>query len=434
MAWWLAYHGPTHAPARNLMLHRLKHNLIGVIGLLGCLVGGVLDGSHFMMKGISEEMPLGRAALWCASWFTPAPSAIRAGTDRDELTVQLFMIAYAALMLLFALLFWLRTSGATRRLGWRGDAMLLVQLLIALSYPQGLLYLLAAELGLVLALRSGLRWLGLQLLLLALLTLLPLPGNESTRSDGWVKTVLLDLGTMALWQCIAYGIGHMAAVERRGRIELAAANGELRATQLLLTDTVRSAERLRIARDLHDIVGHHLTALNLHLDLSLRQSGAAAPPALATARALAQGLLAEVRVVVGSERRDQHIDLREALAALCAGIPQPRIALSFEPGLEIASPAVAHTLFCCAQEAISNAVRHAAAGQLHIVLARAADGASVTLRIEDDGCGSSTDREGNGLRGMRERLALLGGELKAGNRPQRGFGMEIVLPAGALAA
>lgn len=414
------------------MLHRFKNNLIGIIGLLGCLVGGALDTTHFRLSGVNLETPLGQVVLWCASRFTPAPSPIRAGTDRDELAVLLFLIAYVALMLLFALLFWLRTgSGAARRPAWRGHALLAAQMAIGLSYPHSLLYLVAAELGLVLALRSGLRWLMLQVLLLVLLVLLPLAGSESTRSDGWVREVLLDLGTMALWQTIAFGIGHMAAVERRGRIELAAANGELRATQLLLADTVRSAERLRIARDLHDIVGHHLTALNLHLDLSLRQSGAAAPPALATARELAQGLLAEVRVVVGSERHAQRIDLREALAALCAGIPQPRIVLRFEPGLEIASPAVAHTLFCCVQEAISNAVRHAAAGRLDIELARAEDGASVRLCVEDDGGGSRVAAEGNGLRGMRERLALLGGELKAGNRPRRGFGVEIVLPAGA---
>ncbi|MES2160391.1 MAG: histidine kinase [Pseudomonadota bacterium] len=419
------------------MLHRFKNNLIGIIGLLGCVVGGALDIIHFRLSGVKTDMPLGQLALWIASGFTPAPSAIRAGTDRDELTVLLFLIAYVALMLLFGLLFWLRTSSAgaaARRPAWQGQAMLAAQMAIALSYPHSLLYLVAAELGLVLGLRSGLRWLALQVLLLVLLVLAPLPGNDTTRSDGWVREVLLDLGTMALWQGIAFGIGHMAAVERRGRIELAAANGELRATQLLLADTVRSAERLRIARDLHDIVGHHLTALNLHLDLSLRQSGAAAPPALATARALAQGLLAEVRVVVGSERGMQRIDLREALSALCAGIPQPRIALRFAPGLEIASPAVAHTLFCCVQEAISNAVRHAAAGQLDIELARADDGLSVRLRIEDDGAGSRATEEGNGLRGMRERLALLGGELKAGNRPRRGFGMEIVLPSGAVAA
>ena len=422
------------------MPHRFKLNLIGIIGLIGllsCLVGGALDITHFLLGDVNLNLPLGHVALWCASWFTPAPSAIRAGTDRQQLAALLLQFAYVALMLAFALLFWLRTSGsaaAARRPAWRGHAMLLAQMLIAFSYPRWLLYLLAAEFGVMLALRSGLRWLGLQVALLLLLELSPLPGDDAIRNDGWLKFLLLDLGVAVLWQGIAFGIGHMSAVERRGRIELAAANGELRATQLLLTDTVRSAERLRIARDLHDIVGHHLTALNLHLDLSLRQSGAAAPPALATARELAQSLLAEVRVVVGGERRAQRIDLREALAALCAGIPQPRIALHVEPGLEIVSPVVAHTLFCCVQEAISNAVRHAAAGQLDITLGRTADGATVVLRIEDDGGGSSAREEGNGLRGMRERLALLGGELTAGNRPQRGYGMRIVLPAGAGAA
>lgn len=131
----------------------------------------------------------------------------------------------------------------------------------------------------------------------------------------------------------------------RARLELGAANAELRATQLLWADTVRGSERLRIARDLHDIVGHHLTALNLHLDPAQRRGPEQAAPALATAHQLAQGLLAQMRGVVGAERHGQRIDLRTALLALCAGIPAHRTELAYEAELEIKSGlALEHTL------------------------------------------------------------------------------------------
>jgi signal transduction histidine kinase len=189
---------------------------------------------------------------------------------------------------------------------------------------------------------------------------------------------------------------------------------------------VRDSERLRIARDLHDSVGHHLTALKLHLDLAVRQSSEPVPASLRTSSELAGALLAEVRTVVSAERGARRIDLRHALATLCAGIPTPRIALLMDDSFAIASPALAHALFRCAQEAISNAVRHAGAATMTIEIARHGD--ELTMRVADDGRGSRKAGEGNGLRGMRERLALLGGHLQAGDRQPRGYAIQVTLP------
>jgi signal transduction histidine kinase len=180
---------------------------------------------------------------------------------------------------------------------------------------------------------------------------------------------------------------------------------------------------------LHDAIGHHLAALNLQLDLALRQVGSHANESVQTARALAQCLLAEVRIVVGSERAQQDFNLRQALETLCAGIPAPRIALSCDDRLELHSPTLAHTLFCAMQEAISNTVRHAGAKVMHIVLSNGNEG--LTISISDDGKGLPTMaalHAGNGLRGMRERIEAHGGTLEAANRPEGGFGMQIRLP------
>lgn len=409
-----------------------QRHVIGLIGLAGCLFSGVFEGANMFFKGGAQDTPLAWAAYGVASLFTPGASLLRAGSERQILAGTLALYAYAVLIVVFAWLFWRRCAPSPQRSAASANAMLALQLAIALVYPQSLLYLLAAELGMVLALRRGLLWLGAQQVLLFIVVLAPLVGNDNLRGDHYFRLELVELGTMAVWQAIAFGIGFMAASERRGRIALDAANAELRATQLLLLDTVRAAERMRIARDLHDIVGHHLTALHLHLDLALRQQGEQAPAALQTARTLAQSLLSQVRTVVGAERNSQRIDLREALAALCSGIPAPRIELSIEEGLEIDSAALAHALFCCVQEAISNAVRHAGAGVLTIALARR--GEHIALRIGDDGRGDGGAPEGHGLRGMRERLAALGGSVTAFNLPLRGYALDIAVPCAGSAA
>ncbi len=132
-----------------------------------------------------------------------------------------------------------------------------------------------------------------------------------------------------------------------------------------------------------------------------------------------------MRSVVSSERADQRIDLRSALATMCAGIPSPRIVLLFDEQLDIASPVMANTIFHCVQEALTNAVRHAQADQLTIDIGERNGALVLTLR--DDGCGGANTAEGNGLRGMRERVADLGGTLRL-DPPGRGFGLVIALP------
>ncbi len=137
-------------------------------------------------------------------------------------------------------------------------------------------------------------------------------------------------------------------------------------------------------------------------------------------------MLSEVRQVVSATRDERNMNLRLALQTLCAGIPVPRIALDYPATLEIASPLLAHTVFCCVQEAISNAVRHAEAQHVTVALHHAAG--LLHLRIEDDGVAMTKVTEGNGLRGMRERLDEFGGELSVKKRQSRGFSLAISVP------
>lgn len=400
------------------MIERFRRNLIGTIGALASLAIGGLEIAKAWTYGPAIvphiDLPSKTVALAIASRIN--------GADSLQLTYWLFLATYAVLLLLFAALLWQRTSRAGKPPAAAGNYMLALQMLIAVFTSPLLLYLVAVELAFMLPLRQALKWLALQFLLVLSVSL---ANSLGAHGSPLAFTLIELLSTLAL-QALAFGIGCLATIERRSRLALAASNKELLATQIFLDDTVRASERMRIARDLHDIIGHQLTALHLHLDLASRQAGDQAPQALRTSSELAHGLLAEVRAVVSSERREHAIDVRQALETLCSGIPAPRIELRLEEGLRIDSPVLAHTVFCCVREAISNASRHAGANLLRIDVR--SHGAEVVVVAQDDGGGSGGKAEGNGLRGMRERLALQGGFLKAGDLPQRGYGLEIRLP------
>jgi signal transduction histidine kinase len=402
---------------------------LGVIGVVGMslLLGG-FDLVLAALRGPSfDELhtPLGQFVAMVASQFAPAPSLTRAGSDRNALIAMLYFGATALRTLLFALLAVRLLRPNAQRPSAAGQWLLAGQLLLGLCGDADLLFVLSVELALVLPLRRGLAWLLLQMLAYVLIQAF-IAYSAAILSDAQMRLRLLYLGMEVIVHAIVFAVVHLATRERRGRRALAAAHAELLATQSLLGDMVRDSERLRIARDLHDSVGHHLTALKLHLDLAVRQSSEPVPASLRTSSELAGALLAEVRTVVSAERGARRIDLRHALATLCAGIPTPRIALLMDDSFAIASPALAHALFRCAQEAISNAVRHAGAATMTIEIARHGD--ELTMRVADDGRGSRKAGEGNGLRGMRERLALLGGHLQAGDRQPRGYAIQVTLP------
>lgn len=213
---------------------------------------------------------------------------------------------------------------------------------------------------------------------------------------------------------------------------LARANRELRSAQALVADRVRDAERLRISRELHDAWGHELTALGLQLEIAshVTEPGRAGDHVM-QAKALARALLGKVRDVVAALREAERCDLREALEALARSVPTPAVHVDIAPGLRV-GPDQAHALIRCAQEAVTNAVRHAGASNLWLQVAP--DGDGVRLVARDDGrappaASASASAPGSGLIGMRERVECLGGRLAV--RTGVGFTLDAWLPAGA---
>jgi signal transduction histidine kinase len=224
----------------------------------------------------------------------------------------------------------------------------------------------------------------------------------------------------------AFMSGVVALKQNEARDQLRKVNSELRATQALLADNTRIAERVRIARELHDLVGHHLTALTLNLEVATHLVDGKALEHVQQAHSLAKLLLVDVREVVSDMRLDDKVDLSAALQTLVSGMPEPRIHLDLPLELALTDPVRAQVMLRCAQEMITNSVRHAQAENLWIGLEH--DREKVALSARDDGQGVKTVERGNGLNGMAERLKALGGGLEIESKPGAGFRLQAWVP------
>lgn len=265
----------------------------------------------------------------------------------------------------------------------------------------------------------------------------------------WAIVILaaLNLGLMALWRVRGFELGAIALnflpmlgfqafaaltamyaerSERRGDA-LAEVNAELRATQRLLEESTRSEERLNLSRELHDVAGHKLTALKLYLRALHRDPALAQREEVAVSLQLADELLADIRAVVGELRRHDGVRLGEALAALARPLPGVQIRVDGADHARVASVAQAEALLRMAQEAVTNALRHGQATRIALRVDRDADG--LRLSVEDDGAGRLPLAEGNGLRGMRERIAAVGGVLQVEALAPRGLALRASVPA-----
>lgn len=203
-------------------------------------------------------------------------------------------------------------------------------------------------------------------------------------------------------------------------------NGELLATRRLLEESARTEERLRLSRELHDVMGHKLTALKLQLALQSR--GAAAAPAnspLQHCVRITDELLVDVRGVVSSLRESDGIDLHQALRALDPGLPSPRVIFDLDAAVRVPDIRQAEAMLRCAQEGLTNALRHSGATEIRVILAES--GEALSLTVEDNGNGSVVE-PGNGLIGLKERLQQLGGQLRIDVRAPRGLALVASLP------
>jgi signal transduction histidine kinase len=334
---------------------------------------------------------------------------------------DLWLVCFFVFGVTFGLIGW---SVDSLRLGRRLLLSLAIQSVTALvmialvcsGHEGTLLVLVAAQLGWSMPLRQALLWVAAQAVLMGAIL-----------SVSWPPRVVLSLLTTYVgFQILALFGCFLAASEASARSSLARANSELRATGELLANTSRMAERERISRELHDTLGHHLTALSLNLEAAGLLAQEKTLVQIQRAQSVTKLLLSDLRGVVSTLRGEDPIGLPQALRALVAGITAPQIHLVIAEDLAIDDPMRAHTVLRCVQEVITNAIRHAAANNLWIELARTDSG--ITIRAKDDGRGAKIVELGHGLTGMRERLEEIGGRLEIETQPAKGFQLNASMP------
>jgi signal transduction histidine kinase len=302
----------------------------------------------------------------------------------------------------------------------------------------------AVQLPLAVAVFANDPGVGSTLLLVALVSqcvlLLPLPGTALV-----IAIVPFVHAGMAWGDALREGFGLLASVlfgavvtellrrEQRARGELAEAHEQLRDYAAQAERLATAQERNRVARDIHDGLGHSLTVVQMQVKAAravLPTDSAAADAVLGKAQQQAESALAEVRRSVGALREPRSTPpLREALHALAeensaAGVPT-RLAVS---GAERPLPDEAReVLYRAAQEGLTNVRKHACATRADLVLEYA--DAAVRVEVRDDGRGTADGgAPGFGLLGLRERAAHLGGRLHVESAPGQGCTLSMEVP------
>ncbi|GGU32146.1 hypothetical protein GCM10010178_25380 [Lentzea flava] len=226
-----------------------------------------------------------------------------------------------------------------------------------------------------------------------------------------------DLVMFAVGLVLAVATAAVAVRERDGRIRL-------QESHRTVAELSAEAERARVARDLHDDLGHHLTAIVVQLEKAAafhdREPGTAKAAVLDAERS-ARRALTEVRESVRSLRS---FHLLAALDDLVAGQDDVTLTVSGSP--EGHGTGALHALYRAAQEGITNSRRHS--GATSIAVAVDLDAEQARLTVADDGRGMGTAEEGFGLLGMRERVALAGGRVDLASTSS-GTRLTVTIPA-----
>lgn len=329
---------------------------------------------------------------------------------------------------------WLCTSrNVSHKIAGSVVGVLILQTALALLISPELQFIVAVEAGLLLTpwrgavwvtAQAAICWLGAACYPSLMSWLLPADGDALRRTIGIGLFMLIAL----LYNYFAFGLGWLAAAEQRNAAVLELSNRELQAAQAEAALTVRLNERLAIARELHDAIGHQLTALSLHLQVATHLSRDEAREAVTLAYELTGRLLNDVREVVTAIREPLPIDFVHALRSIASTISEPAIHLDLTAIGNTESSAVSHAILRCSQEIITNSMRHARASNLWIQ-GVVRDGC-YRLTATDDGKGGDGPIFGNGLRGMEERVADLKGRMSVQTKPNHGFRVDIQIPVG----
>jgi signal transduction histidine kinase len=344
------------------------------------------------------------------------------GPEAADTSPMLSLIAFAV----FGAAYWLVTHDlGARRPRWYDQALLAILTISAIS----LTHLMQSGLGAILLMITAAvipwllpMWLAIAWLILQHLILVPI----FHRQDFTWMEAFLQASLYVGYGSFAFVTSWVAKQQAMARDEQRRLNSELRATRALLAESTRMSERIRISRELHDLLGHHLTALSLNLEVAGHLTEGKAQEHVKQSHTLAKLLLTDVREAVSVMREDGAVDFANALKTLIDGVPSLNIHLNMPEPFMLTEPERAHVLLRCAQEAITNAVRHAGAENFRLDISVREN--VIEMTAQDDGRGCDALSLGNGLRGMRERLQEYGGTVEIDPSVSRGFALKITLP------
>ena len=256
--------------------------------------------------------------------------------------------------------------------------------------------------------------------------------TADTAPDGrFALLTALTTGLNAIYLAAAWFMGDLVRNRRRREAELEAIAEELRAAQAERSEKAVLGERLRIARDLHDVLGHHVSVMGVQAGAArrvLESRPEEVPPLLSSIEGSSRDAVIELQRLLGLLREHDGAGNGAGpdgqpgiarLADLAADMRDAGLAVQLRVDEVGAVPAAVDlSAYRIVQEALTNALKHAGPGTMASVDVRRTSGA-VEVVVLDDGAPPGARRtagSGNGLVGMRERVALTGGELRTGPR------------------
>jgi signal transduction histidine kinase len=319
-------------------------------------------------------------------------------------------------------------TGVQGILGWRGPLFAFLALNLAL-------YSLAAYGDRRLAIGAVAVWTGLLTVRLGYVMVTAWPHVAVTDLSDVIDDYVLLAAAWILGEGVRQRRTRAAELEdRAARLER---EREEKARQAV------TQERLRIARELHDVVAHSLSVIGVQagaarLVLDADPDPRRAREAVAAIEATANRAMAEMRRALGilrdAEPPGAALAPLPGLGQLSGLLDQLRTAglpvdLTVEGTPEPLATSIDLTLYRIVQEALTNTLKHASATHAEVVICYGAH--DITVEVTDDGRGaapSAGPSQGAGMIGMRERVALFGGELRVGPRPQRGYAVGVWLP------
>jgi signal transduction histidine kinase len=251
--------------------------------------------------------------------------------------------------------------------------------------------------------------------------------SEFVKAPGGISLTAVGVFEALVWDVFSYYAALLIMKTESDRRTLAGLYNELFALQQVLRESSRFEERLRISRELHDSIGHYLTSQSIQLEIAAFHANDEVRDPLSRAQLLGRLMLSEIRNAVNSWQEERSTALGPALRQLTGGVSGVSVHCEIDEELPLSSPSVAHALFRCAQEAVTNCLRHARATQLWLSL-KCVEG-EIRLDVRDDGAGCDVIRSGNGLNGIQARAEEMKGRLTLESAAGRGFRMSLAVPA-----